>query len=113
MRQIKTSRLSGAALDYAVAQCESETYRATREYDGCDIGDYPAHHYCTDWAQGGCIIERESIEVYKHGLPLVGWVARRGKLHAHGDTLLIATMRCYVTSKLGDVVSVPDELIEE
>jgi len=28
----------------------------------------------------------------------------------HGDTPLIAAMRCYVASKLGDEVEIPEEL---
>jgi hypothetical protein len=111
MKQIKTSGLSGAALDYAVALCEGFTFEAVESFIAYREED-KRFCYSTDWAQGGSIIEREYIEVYKHGLPLVGWVARQGKRHAHGDTLLIAAMRCYVASKLGDVVIVPDELIE-
>jgi hypothetical protein len=29
----------------------------------------------------------------------------------HGHTPLIAAMRCYVASKLGDEVEIPDELL--
>ena len=31
-------------------------------------------------------------------------------IHGRGPTPLIAAMRCYVASKLGDEVEVPDEL---
>ena len=30
-----------------------------------------------------------------------------------GPTILIAALRCYVASKLGDEVEVPDELLRE
>ena len=33
--------------------------------------------------------------------------------HAFGPTPLIAAMRCFVASKLGDEVDVPDELIKQ
>jgi len=73
----------------------------------------------SNWAQGGPIIERERIELNRgndlyfpsgnengdYYEPL--WIA--GKLH--GQTPLIAAMRCYVASKLGDEVDVPDELL--
>jgi hypothetical protein len=68
----------------------------------------------TNWAQGGPIIEREAITV-SEGSPVVGleWMAcDRGSTHIqHGPTYLIAAMRCYVASKLGDDVSIPEELI--
>ncbi len=96
--KIKTSELKDAALDWAVSKA---------------IGDYkpvavPA--YSTDWAQGGPIIEREGIQ-----LALVGdfcWEASRNAdgVFCLGRTQLIAAMRCFVASKLGDEVDVPDEL---
>jgi len=33
--------------------------------------------------------------------------------YQEGDTPLIAAMRCYVASKLGDEVDVPEELLEQ
>jgi len=33
-------------------------------------------------------------------------------LHTEGTTPLIAAMRCYVASKLGDEVDIPTELIQ-
>jgi hypothetical protein len=42
-----------------------------------------------------------------HGRELYNWVFK-----AVGPTVLIAAMRCYVASKLGDEVEVPDELVE-
>jgi hypothetical protein len=31
--------------------------------------------------------------------------------HATGPTLLIAAMRCFVASKLGDTIDIPEELL--
>lgn len=50
-----------------------------------------------------------------------GWVCfhtprlfwQKVRFRQAGATLLIAAMRCYVTSKLGEKVEVPDELLEE
>ena len=74
-------------------------------------------HYSTDWAQGGPIIERERIHTM---CPETGdfWDARKAgltnaleKRYFRGPTMLSAAMRCYVASKLGDEVEVPDELL--
>lgn len=65
--------------------------------------------YSTLWAQGGPIIERERITISD---ALDQWVAGlKGTLSWFGPTPLIAAMRCYVASKLGGEVEVPDELI--
>lgn len=62
-----------------------------------------------DWAQGGPIIGRESINLTKmHGH---GWHADCGQVNV-GRTPLIAAMRCYVASKLGNEIEIPDEIKE-
>ena len=73
----------------------------------------------TDWSQGGPIIEREKIWL-KFPFTVEGPVeAVHGAfgfpniVNAFGPTPLIAAMRCYVVSKLGDEVEVPDELGEQ
>lgn len=38
-------------------------------------------------------------------------VGKHDNTHGQGPTPLIASMRCYVTSTLGDEVEVPDELV--
>jgi Protein of unknown function (DUF2591) len=103
---MKTSELTGAALDWAVAKCEWN--REEGDWRGTYRADYSA-----DWSQGGPIIEREAITV-SEGSPVVGleWMAcDKGSTHIqHGPTYLIAAMRCYVASKLGDEVDVPEGL---
>ena len=67
----------------------------------------------TDWAQGGKLIEREGIQL-RCGLG--GWVALpydsefSEEAYQEGDTPLVAAMRVYVASKLGDEVDIPEEL---
>lgn len=64
----------------------------------------------TDWSQGGQIIERERIETRHDGRK--SWCAWHRDYGAiHGPTLLIAAMRCFIASKLGDTVEVPEELV--
>ena len=94
--------LEGAALDWAVA-------KAIGEYKPVAVPPYS-----TDWAQGGPIIEREVICIGS-GMDAPTWYANKGlgKYHQFGTTPLIAAMRCYVASKLGDEVEVPDELGEK
>lgn len=65
-----------------------------------------------DWAQGGPIIEESRIGVYPSDAKSGQWAARNLELtHIYGPTPLIAAMRCYVISKLGEEVDVPDGLI--
>jgi hypothetical protein len=82
------------------------------------IGEYkpvPVPNYSTDWAQAGPIIEREVIAISYRG-KYKSWYARTNTYppeYIYGPTPLIAAMRCYVASKLGDEVEVPDELVKE
>jgi len=102
---MKTSELSGAQLDWAVAKCEGLVNE-----DGLDVGFIRDGAFIpsTDWAQGGSIIEREGIALYLYGNG--EWNAHTGGKEFNGTTPLIAAMRCYVASKLGDEVQIPEEL---
>ena len=104
---MKTSELTGAALDWAVAKCEGVLMRWERStHDEAPLEYSPS----TDWAQGGPIIEREGIELL---CETVGfrWVAMPQKgPEWSGPTPLIAAMRCYVASKLGDEIELPKEM---
>lgn len=127
--KVKTSELTGAALDWAVAKCwysdrrveltEGKTgVRVLRDptYDGSEYSHWFVFFGSTDWSQGGPIIEREGITVSKED---GGWSAyfrdnlfeEDGSEHWQtGPTPLIAAMRCYVASKLGDNIDIPEEL---
>ena len=109
---MKTSELSGAALDWAVAKCEG---LAEGPEGSFWVNDEPcAFEPISNWAQGGPIIERERIGFKYTGeaLEFVAWV--NGELSTkhdqYGQTPLIAAMRCYVASKLGEEVEVPEGL---
>ena len=116
MKTVKTSELTGDAIDWAVAKCEGHAGKwINDDLEGNHIEK--AYSPSTDWAQGGSIIEREGINLFlrkgsiaKAGKP---WLAYNDKhVEALGPTLLIAAMRCYVESKLGDRVEVPEELLK-
>ena len=115
---MNTSELTGAALDWAVAKLEGDMVPD----GGVMIQTWP--FYSTDWSQGGPIIERERIKVapnlggtwlgqirHETTHPLVDKPVLAGWTNKHGPTPLIAAMRCYVASKMGDEVEVPEELL--
>jgi len=98
---MKTSELTGAALDWAVTKCEGFDHEVTSS-------EWGMWKWATDWAQGGPIIEREGLTITHQADK---WSAQTDEdLFAFGPTPLIAAMRCYVASKLGDTVDVPEEL---
>ena len=124
--------MAGPALNYLVAKCEG--FEPDTYMNNIDIR-FDVHGKCscllvpidrtyvqwnpsTDWAQGGPVIEREGISlswVVSNYLYVTGcWSAHipqtNGKLF-YASTPLVAAMRCYVTSKLGDIVEVPEELL--
>lgn len=116
---MKTSELTRAALNWAVAKCVWPA----------DIGNTVPFHRdgssyapSTNWAHGGPIIERERIATSPlpnnswrayapmgtrvlHGLEIFDWQHK-----GNGPTPLIAAMRCFVASKMGDEIEVPEEL---
>ncbi len=133
---MKTHNLIGPALDWAVAKCEGQTgtgrifmhgQEPMMEVDLSHFSyqpapesayDTPIPRYSTDWSQGGPILEREVFEVLRcrhgngplHWETAVGFEDEPGHARMEGPTPLIAFMRCYVASKLGDEVEIPEEL---
>lgn len=129
---VKTSELIDESLDFAVATCLGYT-------DFHRIPNRPAHEpqfammpprraygaiemweigYSTDWYIAGPIIEREKIATRAHdhavqewsASPSFGNVESQVSAFSTGPTLLVAAMRCFVASKLGHTVDVPEEL---
>lgn len=154
--KVKTAKLTGLALRYAVAVCEGynvgvitieeqwerfiegaipeEMEKYAKEYaeiksgfkdgwckiheDGYkSIPDARAWNYDTDWSVVGPIVDRENI--YFSPLPDKGIRAFQFINHEYINMLdcwgerisrCIVAMRCYVLSKLGEEVEIPDEL---
>ena len=105
--KIKTSELSGAALDWAVAVSVGEGMSFARRVK---INGYSPS---TDWSQGGPLIEQNKVQIS----PCLSgrWMAETMDVirlcsGIVGRTPLIAACRAIVAAKLGDVVEVPDEL---
>jgi hypothetical protein len=117
--KIKTNELTRAALDWAVAKCEGYVVfikHAPVQVMYTPKGKRSWYIYTpsTDWSQGGPIIEREKIRLDTTWNCEDGyWSARMDTVGGWwlGDTPLIAAMRCYVASKLGDEVNIPEELL--
>lgn len=107
---MKTNELTGAALDWAVAQCEGVI-----KGDALDVGFICEGGYTpsTNWAQGGEIIAREWINLTNTDEVWTADIADDvpdGYVTTRGATPLEAAMRCYVASKLGDEVQLPERL---
>ena len=136
--KIKTSELTGAALDWAVAkatqiplyQCgegwpgnhvvNEESLRrpivtigltGRMLLEGPKASENKEWSPSTDWAQGGPIIEREGISWHCGNKSSWHAYAYGSSEDMTGPTPLIAAMRCYTSSKLGDEIEVPDELL--
>ena len=133
---MKTSELTGVALDWAVCKAKGQYQCPVDEYTEVWMA---SRRYSTDWALGGPIIDREGITTAfcsgDLGEPRSYWIASietqsweygYGPYHEQedvkslrickpdvvkGPTPLIAAMRCYVASKLGDEVEIPQELL--
>lgn len=117
---MKTAELTDLALDWAVVRCECDipaqfvsipallngSVRVFRK----DTSAYSEPvSPSTNWAEGGPITAREGITL-RCGLN--GWDAELPEFNllTHGESALIAAMRCYVASKLGDEVEIPEGL---
>lgn len=131
MKTIKASEATIIQLNWLVARCEGDNITLMRNDNG-SLFPMPVWadglrqlNYATSWAQMGPIIERERIvcDFYNHivdGDDQVHARLCRAKLKPDGTSnwyapkrgpnILIAAARCYVASKLGETVEVPEEL---
>jgi hypothetical protein len=110
---MKTSELTGAVLDWAVAQAEgSYAPKVDTDIDGTKRINYGGMYpeWSTDWAYGGPIIEREMIELVPQTPALWDAMYKAQHIPTEGATPLQAAMRCYVASKLGDDIEIPEGL---
>lgn len=127
--EVKTSELTGAALDWAVGSAQGWV---TYPNDSIERGDIwhtdpekapfgrtmrvANFQPSTNWNQGGPLIDKHIIDLtFTYGGP--GFYARHRDKPCDGDqqygeTALIATCRAHVFAKLGDAVNVPAELIQ-
>ena len=110
---MKVSELSGFALDWAVATI----FNPSDEW-----GEWKPS---ANWSQAGPIIEQERIDIRWSGQRWIaslwpdnsGMIKNPAQRYKHnteqgGPTPLIAAMRCYVTSKLCEEITVPEAYLE-
>lgn len=124
--RVKTQDLTGPALDWAVAKADSQDRYITFDFDLTHpliISGIRSWGPSFIWSQGGPIIEREFISISPgewdvDATPMVqnicAW-SLKAEIHGtekfyYGPTPLVAAMLCFVASKLGDEVDVPEEL---
>lgn len=123
---IKTSELTGAAMNWVVASIEwpNDTGILNPELvDKQSVNEeYP---FNKDWSLTGVILERERITVSalyaQIGCPVPEYMLDEwgayiplgfsSKAHSTATTAIIATLRCHVANKRGDEVEVPDHLL--
>lgn len=101
MKTIKVAKATERQLNWLVARIEGDELPKSGG-KGLD--------YSSDWAHGGPILEREGISIYRM---TSDWSAAYNPSGTpqDGPTPLIAVMRCFCRSKLGDEVEVPEELL--
>ena len=119
--KVQTSEATGLVLDWLVIYIQ--TYAATggnpiltEDMMRKAVANGMASP-STDWAQGGPIIEREGISpafnpsmIYERDARWKAFDCSTDGGHQFGPTPLVAAMRCYVASRLGEEVEVPDGL---
>lgn len=119
--KIKTSKLKGRQLDWAVAKCRGllapNGLRLSDEYwDSLAANQYGG--ISEDWAQGGPILSSERISrtINHSGVWIAYWTSGytegdEGKMHMQVDNSeLVAGLRCVVARKLGEEIDIPEEL---
>lgn len=126
MPKVKVSEATGPVLDWMVAVCQNVEIDENEEpifFDDPDPkGERVRYNPSANWAHGGPIIECQEIELHRWALD--EWKAvdtnyqflntpqeRDTFSKGYGPTPLVAAMRCYVTSRLGDEVEVPEGLM--
>ena len=123
--KLKVSEATRIQIDWLVAKCEGKLERITqaknwgelcKQRGGVVFTHSQLYSPTTDPAQGQPILEREKIGTaptnafnLRDGHDV--WTATLQRpLVQFGPTMLTAGLRCFVASKLGDEVEVPDEL---
>ena len=117
---MKTSELTGLALDWAVAKCEGVEFEVSNggifipDEDGVDAPyQYSPSRSYND---AGRIIDREDIDLrYRVGVNMTatinGQFEQTVGYREVENPQLVAAMRCYVASQLGDEVELPKEIV--
>ncbi|MEE3636836.1 phage protein NinX family protein [Pseudomonas sp. AL 58] len=127
--QVNTADLTGAALDWMVAQVEAVPVAIAAPHYGTDWRVYKPdfggkYSPSTDWAVGGPLIAKlqvalipeahdgmEGTEMSERWYADVYYDGGEQYTTEHCDTALIAACRAIVATKFGDSIQVPRELL--
>lgn len=113
MIEVKTAELIGPALDWATAKA-SETKIDDSLGKELRIDIAPGFQSpwvpSVNWYQGGPLIDRLIVVITKQAEGK--WWSHSGNHLGEGHTALIAACRAIVANKLGDIISVPKELMQ-
>ncbi len=120
MIEVKTCELSGAALDWAVAQAEGMKSIVLAKDNPEEKWQVQKHDYqggpwwpSQSWDQCGPLIEKHKVELEVSGSE---WCANLEHIGfcfwMPSESPLIAACRAIVAARLGDTVSVPAELVQ-
>ena len=100
-----TTELTGTALDWAVAKSKGIDF----EIDLAILIDGEIYCPSAEWSDGGPIIDNYGISIEFTAIPGANWFAHiDGLFEVSADTALMAAMRCFVFSKLGKEVELPE-----
>ena len=122
MIKVKTSELTGAALDWAVgistglkfdhAECFPEYWVDGKMHPTIEPGRQSIAPYSpsTDWARCGIFIGTLVHWIEEQGPDY--WGARCGGEYGYASTPMVAICRAVVTGKLGEEIEVPVELVK-
>jgi Protein of unknown function (DUF2591) len=120
--RIKTSKLTGKALDWAAGQAEGLVFEngdwykpATQSLAASRIPEWSPS---TNHVQCSAIMVREGIETAWLYVGDTKWAARKRLVEGAKDSFcmdgpnsIIASMRCFVASRFGQDVDVPDAFL--
>ena len=107
---MKTAELTGPALDWAVATALKPP---APYWTDCKYWRPQSTRYSSDWDVGGPIIERYRITIQFDGDGIrCDLTTDDGGFFVGFDesSPLIAAMRCYVASKMGEEINIPNEV---
>lgn len=116
---MKTSELSGQALNWAVATAlgrapvlDMESHGLTWQGWWLSLGGEYVRmpNYCGDGDLLLRLLNQEGISLWSNGTEPWDASLHSGRYVESGPTPAIAAWRCFVASKLGDEVDVPGEL---
>lgn len=128
--KLKTAELSGIALDWAIARLTRSEgqVRIFRPHRWNDKGYIEVHQFGSTWSrydpsttiQGNALIDEHKISTVIEAYDPSTWRASNGvelgnhyrfDNECHGDTRLIAAMRCICLVKYGEEIEVPAMLV--